>query len=99
MTNLLDKIASQRTEKSAPRKGKRTDEVHCVHYWLIETPQGPTSMGKCKYCGTVKEFQNYIVYSPWEDEILNPRKRSRTKATEYEDESDILEAPKGKSRK
>ena len=30
----------------------------CVHYWIIETPEGPTSIGRCKYCGMVKEFSN-----------------------------------------
>lgn len=42
MRNVLD--------KAEPEK-KRTAEVHCIHYWIIETTDGPTSRGVCKYCG------------------------------------------------
>ena len=34
------------------------DSKDCAHFWVIETPQGPTSTGRCKYCGMVREFQN-----------------------------------------
>ena len=30
----------------------------CKHYWRINTPDGPTSIGKCKYCGEEREFVN-----------------------------------------
>jgi hypothetical protein len=30
----------------------------CHHYWIIEVPTGPTSRGKCKFCGKEKEFDN-----------------------------------------
>jgi hypothetical protein len=30
----------------------------CVHYWIIESPHGPTSKGRCRYCGTEAEFFN-----------------------------------------
>jgi hypothetical protein len=30
----------------------------CVHYWIIEPPNGPTSKGQCMYCGAVAEFFN-----------------------------------------
>lgn len=28
------------------------------HHWIIEEPHGPTSLGKCKYCHEVREFNN-----------------------------------------
>jgi hypothetical protein len=34
-----------------------TDE--CPHHWMIETPNGETSTGLCKRCGTTKAFLNY----------------------------------------
>ena len=37
-----------------PSRLKRT----CNHYWIIEIPKGPTSRGKCKFCGKEKEFDN-----------------------------------------
>ena len=30
----------------------------CGHYWLIESPGGPISKGRCKLCGAEKEFSN-----------------------------------------
>jgi hypothetical protein len=37
----------------------------CNHYWIIEVANGPTSAGKCKYCGEVREFFNAIPkYNP-----------------------------------
>lgn len=33
--------------------------VTCVHHWLIDPPEGPTSPARCQLCGAVREFQNY----------------------------------------
>jgi hypothetical protein len=30
----------------------------CVHYWIIDTPEGRTSWGECVKCFVQKEFQN-----------------------------------------
>ena len=49
-------------EKARP-EGKGT----CSHYWIIESPTGPTSAGKCKLCGAVCEFANYVPYASWEN--------------------------------
>lgn len=38
----------------------------CQHYWVIEQPNGPTSNGRCKECGTVREFKNSIQGSGWD---------------------------------
>jgi hypothetical protein len=29
------------------------------HYWVIDPPNGPISIGTCKKCGEKKEFSNY----------------------------------------
>ena len=34
-------------------------------HWVIDAPNGPISKGKCKKCGTVKEFKNSIEFSSW----------------------------------
>ena len=41
----------------------------CAHHWVIDTPAGPLSKGRCKLCGQDREFRN----SPdnafyWEDD-------------------------------
>ena len=37
----------------------------CVHFWIIETPNGPTSQGICKLCGRAQEFCNSVSSSAW----------------------------------
>ncbi len=40
----------------------------CQHHWLIETPRGSMSMGRCKRCGTEREFRNSANDYLWEDD-------------------------------
>ena len=32
----------------------------CTHRWDIESASGPTSLGRCTYCGAEKRFRNHI---------------------------------------
>jgi len=34
--------------------------IPCVHFWLIEPANGPTSRGRCNLCGLERDFQNCI---------------------------------------
>lgn len=40
-------------------------DEECVHFWLIETPNGPTSQGTCKQCGKIQLFRNSVASSTW----------------------------------
>lgn len=40
-------------------------EDSCIHYWLIGSPTGPISQGKCRNCGILKEFNNFFEGSAW----------------------------------
>ena len=45
------------------QKVKEITEEHvaqeeCCHYWIIESADGPTSKGVCRFCGAEKEFFN-----------------------------------------
>jgi len=56
-------------------KAKTTQEEEktkgdCCHYWIIESPNGPTSRGVCKYCGTEKEFLNSLPDLQWGEGIF-----------------------------
>ena len=44
------------------------DSALCRHYWLIESPNGPISIGTCKHCGEEREFRNSVQVSSWESE-------------------------------
>jgi hypothetical protein len=39
--------------------------VECVHYFVFESPNGPTSIAKCKHCGERTEAVNCFESSPW----------------------------------
>ena len=41
--------------------------VECCHHWIIEPAQGPTSMGECLKCNSVREFNNSILEPERED--------------------------------
>ena len=43
-----------------------TENGDCPHHWLLESPNGPTSMGTCRVCGEVREFKNSIKITAWE---------------------------------
>ncbi len=30
----------------------------CKHYWVLESPNGPTAKGECKLCHEIREFPN-----------------------------------------
>ena len=33
----------------------------CIHHWLLESPDGPNSHGRCKLCGEERDFPNWIA--------------------------------------
>ncbi len=39
----------------------------CRHHWIIETPHGALSSGRCKRCGTEREFRNSANDYIWDD--------------------------------
>ena len=44
----------------------------CRHYWIIESPKGPTSRGLCKFCGAEKEFYNSWRYFMGSGQFAEP---------------------------
>ena len=58
----------------------------CIHHWLIETANRPTSRGICKYCGAEKEFSN-IFY----DSLPQGDDSSRIEPIDFDDNEDNIE--------
>jgi hypothetical protein len=54
-------IEEQITQEEAPA---------CRHHWLIESPQGAISMGRCKVCGELKPFRNSATDTLWEGDPM-----------------------------
>ena len=60
-----------------------TKQHKCMHHWIIDSPNGNTSHGKCRNCGVVTEFSNV-----WISGFV----RGKVKAIESETETDSLQA-------
>jgi hypothetical protein len=54
----------------------------CRHHWVIETPNGAVSQGRCKRCGVGREFRNSSEEAQWDREgfSLSGSRRRRGEA-------------------
>ena len=43
----------------------------CRHHWVIESPHGATSLGRCKRCHEVREFRNSAADTLWEGDPMS----------------------------
>lgn len=43
----------------------------CRHHWVIETPNGSTSGGRCKRCGETKDFRNSSEDLLWDNDSFS----------------------------
>jgi hypothetical protein len=52
-------------EKVAVQEKIQKTEQKCHHFWVIDVANGPSSLGKCKFCGEKKEFFNaFPTFNP-----------------------------------
>lgn len=40
----------------------------CRHHWIIESPRGALSNGRCKVCGEERQFRNSASDYIWDDD-------------------------------
>ena len=73
MRNKVETLPKEAEVKSEEYQ----DENECRHYWLIDSPNGPTSRGICKLCGEEKDFNNsmpeFTLYKREEKEPGQPK--------------------------
>ena len=43
---------------SPANQAKLDEVVVCTHHWVIQTLDGPVSIGRCKVCGEERQFNN-----------------------------------------
>lgn len=56
------------TIKDIDRSIMDTDKrIPCVHYWVLETPNGEMSTGECRECGEKREFRNSSPYPSYSE--------------------------------
>ncbi|GMV85272.1 MAG: hypothetical protein AMXMBFR80_11280 [Dehalococcoidia bacterium] len=68
----------------ATREAAATSAL-CRHHWVIETPNGALSHGRCKRCGTAREFRNSSEEALWDNDSFSlngSRYRGRRGASE-----------------
>ncbi len=58
-------ITEERPQAAAPTE---VEAPTCRHHWLIESPRGALSKGRCKVCGEEREFRNSATDHVWEDD-------------------------------
>lgn len=45
-------------------------EDRCKHHWVLESPNGATSEGKCRKCDEVRKFRNSMDdWNSWERDV------------------------------
>ena len=66
IAGLLDGAAS--ATASTPYDVIEASDL-CVHFWVIDPPNGPTSQGSCKLCGKNQEFRNSVQGSTWNKSV------------------------------
>lgn len=49
-----------RKAQEAATSKSEISQKDCVHYWIIDFPDGPVSTGRCKLCGMEREFFNCL---------------------------------------
>ena len=54
--------------------------TECMHFWIIDQPNGPTSVGVCKLCGETQEFRNSIQGSGWDRDGGQNRREKQKKS-------------------
>ena len=45
-----------------------TPEITCQHHWIIDSPRGAISKGRCKRCREERDFRNSATDYLWEDD-------------------------------
>jgi hypothetical protein len=67
-----------RQETQAPAAPAEIIGPVCVHRWVIESPNGETSRGRCRHCGAEKEFPNAAEDGLWERNVPQSRWTGRS---------------------
>jgi hypothetical protein len=96
----MPKITTMEREKTAKtyekRSAKRPTAVPvaetqaveaptCAHHWVIASPNGELSLGRCKVCGAEKEFPNSAEDYLWERSVPQSRWTGRADTKSFSD--------------
>jgi hypothetical protein len=57
----------------------------CAHHWIIASPEGAMSLGRCKRCGLEKEFPNSAEDGLWQRDVPESRWTGRVDGADFRD--------------
>lgn len=92
---------SSAVEERSPAVTDELEVPACPHHWIIETPRGALSNGRCKACGEERQFRNSATDHLWEDESgsgYNAWRGSRSsapKASTTGDDDEVAASSRG----
>ncbi len=58
------------TEANVP-EAAGVSSTTCQHHWVIDTPNGSVSGGRCKRCGVSKDFRNSTEDLMWDSDSFS----------------------------
>jgi len=56
----------------------------CRHHWIIQTAEGPVSLGVCRFCHEAKEFQNSLEEWGFDKVPIQARHRGHVREDFFE---------------
>ncbi len=65
-------MGSRSAVKQRKPEARPVETGACRHHWIIETPRGALSSGRCERCGEERQFRNSVddyIWNDWNDYI------------------------------
>ncbi len=84
----MARTALKERPEAAAKKLPVTAEVEapaCAHHWIIASPEGAMSLGRCKRCGLEKEFPNSAEDGLWMRDVPESRWTGRADGNDFKD--------------
>lgn len=82
---IAEKKASKKDAAVAVAEMEVVEAPACAHHWVIASPDGEMSAGKCKACGAEKEFPNSAEDYLWERSVPQSRWTGRADPKSFSD--------------
>lgn len=67
-SQVIDKRKAAAAAEAVIETPVESEVPTCQHHWVIESPRGALSSGRCKVCGEQREFRNSTTDYVWDDD-------------------------------
>jgi hypothetical protein len=67
-TQVLEKKRTKTKKAAVATTTTTIEQPTCQHHWVIASPRGAMSGGRCKRCGEEREFRNSTTDYVWDDD-------------------------------